>query len=218
MICIKLLKKFLIILIILVCSFTIIFKIITSLTHKNNCNRFYTGFSKTNESDKLEVSLNNHFNDAFTSASPKKAYTTLNNLFKCQLQISLNIRNSTSDDILKEKLNIYIEQLQKNLKTTKNINDISKNDKNNKIIYNCKLLKTFDINLLKTLIDIQDTYDINMFEDYSNYIQYLIYNYDISPDTYDSFIPTDESFTYFDHKIYPDIVNTKAGKIILEKK
>ena len=100
----------------------------------------------------------------------------LNTLFDCQLKIASDI-NKTKKDI-------------SNITYTHNV-DLT-----------TKVLKTFDISLFKALINIVDACNINMYEDFYFYINYLIYNYEESPDTYDSFIPTLDSYYYFSENIY----------------
>lgn len=72
----------------------------------------------------------------------------------------------------------------------------------NKIELNTKVLKETDILFLESLDKIIDSYNINMYEDYTAFIKYLLYTYNKSPDTYDSFIPTSDSYYYFDKNIY----------------
>ena len=133
------------------------------------------------------------------SDSSKDLLNMLNTLFDCQLKIASDINKSTTDLKLKELLTPYIKELEKNNKTKKDISNITYT---HKVDLTTKVLKTFDISLFKTLIGLVDAYNINMYEDFYCYINYLIYNYEESSDTYDSFIPTLDSYYYFSENIY----------------
>ena len=120
-------------------------------------------------------------------------------MFKCQIEISSKIQKSTTDERLKELLGNYITNLEKTLSDFKINLPINTADK---LEINLLVLKSFDIETLKNINTLQIEYDLNMYEDYSCYIKYLIYTYDQAPDAYRAFVPTIESFMDYSNNIY----------------
>lgn len=158
----------------------------------------YKGFAKTHEASLLEQSLNKHWERAFSAESPSKLRKELRQLLKCQQKVISKIK-STEDTELKELLVNYEKGIQKSFKK---LGPKLKIPFENKIELNTKVLKETDILFLESLDKIIDSYNINMYEDYTAFIKYLLYTYNKSPDTYDSFIPTSDSYYYFDKNIY----------------
>lgn len=170
------------------------------LLHKNCYNQDHNLYSKTAESDQLRLSLGIHFTKAFHTDSPKDLLNSLNNLFKCQLKIASKLEKTTTDLQLKELLNIYIKELRLTLSTHKDISNITYEHINE---LRLKVLKTFDISLYKALIEIDKIYSITVHDDFISYIKYLIYTYEQSPNTYNTFTPDLKSYYYFDTNLYP---------------
>lgn len=158
----------------------------------------YKGFAKTYEASLLEQSLNKHWERAFSTESPSKLRKELRQLLKCQQKVISKIK-STEDTELKELLVNYEKGIQKSFKK---LGPKLRIPFENKIELNTKVLKETDILFLESLDKIVDSYNINMYEDYTAFIKYLLYTYNKSPDTYDSFIPTSDSYYYFDKNIY----------------
>lgn len=158
----------------------------------------YKGFAKTHEASLLEQSLNKHWERAFSAESPSKLRKELRQLLKCQQKVISKIK-STENTELKELLVNYEKGIQKSFKK---LGPKLKIPFENKIELNTKVLKETDILFLESLDKIIDSYNINMYEDYTAFIKYLLYTYNKSPDTYDSFIPTSDSYYYFDKNIY----------------
>ncbi|WP_066869066.1 hypothetical protein [Clostridium mediterraneense] len=158
----------------------------------------YKGFAKTHEASLLEQSLNEHWERTFSAKSSSKLRKELRQLLKCQQKVISKIK-STEDTELKELLVNYEKGIKKSLKNLKINSKILFEDKAE---LNTRVLKETDILFLKSLDKINDTYGMNMYEDYTAFIKYLLYSYNKSPDTYDSFIPTSNSYYYFDRNIY----------------
>ncbi|MGL4760650.1 MAG: hypothetical protein ACRCWG_04250 [Sarcina sp.] len=159
----------------------------------------YTGFAKTDDAIIFEAALNKHFTKLFGTKNPTKFSENFRELLKCQLNISLDVQKSTTDEKLKIILEDYITNLKKTLSKDNLYAPITTSNKNE---FNLLLLKSFDIETLKSINTLNIEYDLNIHETYSCYIKYLIYTHDQNPDAYDTFIPTLENFMHYDSNIY----------------
>ncbi|MGL5821794.1 MAG: hypothetical protein ACRCYE_09215 [Sarcina sp.] len=127
-----------------------------------------------------------------------------------QLLLSINIRlkevnklQINEDEAFNTLLEDYKNSLSKSIKNLDNfkIEKTKLHSYTDKAFYLTKIMKEFDIITIKSFNTFQDKYHSNKgHEDFSYAVKYLLQIYNQSPDTYESFIPTKESYNKI---IYP---------------